>query len=260
MQRWDCILARLQYHEGRWVLAGNGTMVPRQMLDQVRNFVERGSRGAKQSPVDFVRANSHQLRREVKEWHARKLAGLRIVNNEGEEVSFGKAEYEISDVPALLAKLRSIPEIEEEKGRRPAAQGLPGYSRWAANGGLLGDLAIENGLLRLEAMSRTRLETLRGLAEFHASALLKHRGDHYTSVDEIKEKVRRGESRSSGNCPFRTRSAEIARAGPARALPGLGGREPSRAWQQDRPRSHADRHRKSGRHRTPPGDGQSGTA
>jgi hypothetical protein len=56
-----------------------------------------------------------------------------------------------------------------------------------------GHLEFEDGTLRLEAMSRTRLETLRGLVEFHAGGLVTHLGDRYSTVDEIKESVLRGE-------------------------------------------------------------------
>lgn len=193
MSRWDCLLARAQFHEGRWIFAGNGSMVPRNLLEEVRAMVEDESRAAGQTPAEFVRANSHRLHRDVKERHDRRFDNLRFVNREGEEVSFGKAEYDILDEPALLAALRSIEELEE---------GAPGSGEnlwfvWVSSMGgekrPLGNVEIEGGILKLEAMSRTRLQTLRGLIESRARDLVKHRGDHYTSTEEIKDRFRRGE-------------------------------------------------------------------
>ena len=201
MHRWDCLLARPQFYQGRWIFAGNGTLVPRNLLQNLREFIERESLAARQSPADFVRANSHQLHRVVRKLYDRQLSGLRLVNNEGEEVSFGKAEYTVSDPAALLAKLRAVEELEEGK---PDASGNPWFT-WIQPMGEehrpLGHLEIEGGTLRLEAMSRTRLATLRGLAEAHAGELIRHRGDHYTSVDEIKERVRRGETSPETTAP-----------------------------------------------------------
>jgi hypothetical protein len=125
----------------------------------------------------------------------RNLACIRVVNKEGEEVSFGKAEYQISDQAALLAKFRSLEELEEGAPDADSAGRL--WFTWLQPMGgerrPFGHLEIEGDTLRLEAMSRTRLETLRGLVEFHAGGLVKHLGDQYTTLDDIKDRVRRGE-------------------------------------------------------------------
>jgi hypothetical protein len=192
MNRWDCLLVRLQFLEGRWIMAGDGVRVPRKLLDPLREFVEEESRKEKQDPAEFVRANSHRLHRVVEDLARRNLDGIRVVNREGEEVSFGRAEYRVSDEPALQATLRLLEELEEgpqESGRLLFTWLQPmGDERRP-----LGHVEIEGGTLRLEAMSRTRLATLRGLVEFHAGNLVQHVGDHYTTVDEIKDRVRRRE-------------------------------------------------------------------
>jgi hypothetical protein len=192
LHRWDCLLVRLQFLEGRWIMAGDGMTVPRNTLATLLEFIERESRKPKQGAAEFVRANSHQLHRVAGDLFQRDLAGLRVVNAEGEEVSIGKAEYQVSDEAALLAKLRPLEELEEDA----ADAGPLGFTWLQPMGGErrpFGHLEIEGGKLRLEAMSRTRLETLRGLVEFHAGNLLKHLGDQYTSIDDIKERVLRGE-------------------------------------------------------------------
>jgi SEC-C motif/Protein of unknown function (DUF2384) len=192
INRWDCLLVRLQFLEGRWIMAGDGVRVPRNLLAPLREFIEEESRKEKQDPAEFVRGNSHRLHHVVEDLARRNLEGIRVVNREGEEVSFGKAEYRIADEPALLAKLRSLEELEEgpqESGRL--------WFTWLQPIGAerrpFGHLEIEAGTLWLEAMSRTRLETLRGLVEFHAGNLVQHLGDQYTSVDEIKDQVPRRE-------------------------------------------------------------------
>ena len=194
MHRWDCLLARTQFYEGRWIFAGNGTLVPRNLLASLQEIVEREGSAAKQSPAEFVRANSHRLHRLVHELYDSHLDNIRVVNNEGEEVSLGKAEYEIADESALLAKLRGVEELEEFEPEGSAKPRFVWIQPMGKDRRPLGDLEIADGRLVLEAMSRTRLETLRGLVEFHAGRLIRHQGDHYTSVDEIKHRVRRGET------------------------------------------------------------------
>ena len=190
MHRWDCLLVRIQFLEGRWIMAGNGMSVPRNILDPLLEFVEGESRKAKQEAAEFVRANSHRLHRVARDLFERNLAGLRVVNNEGEEVSLGNAEYQVSDKAALVAKFRSVEELEEDA---PGAESFTWLQPMGGQRRPFGHLELEGGTLRLEAMSRTRLETLRGLVEFHAGSLVKHLGDRYTTVDEIKESVLRGE-------------------------------------------------------------------
>ncbi|MDE3164288.1 MAG: SEC-C domain-containing protein, partial [Acidobacteriota bacterium] len=188
--RWDCLLTRIQFYEGRWIFAGNGTTLPRNLLEQFRAMVEEGSREAGQTPAEFVRANSHRLPRDLTEIHERSIANVRFVNREGEDVTFGKAEYEILDEARLMAALRTVEELEEGDAK-------PGENRWFTwipqLGGEkrpMGHVEIEAGELRLEAMSRTRLQTLRGLIETHVRDLVRHRGDRYRTFEEAKEELR----------------------------------------------------------------------
>ena len=93
------------------------------------------------------------------------------------------------DEPALLAKLRLLAELMEEPGK-------PGEAHFAwletATEGpraVYGHVQIGGGHLRLEAQSRTRLQLGRGLLEIYAAHLLKHQGDAYQSLDEIKRQM-----------------------------------------------------------------------
>ena len=191
MHRWDCVLVRAQFHEGRWILAGNGSLVPRNLLDEVRSLVEKESRAARQNPAEFVRANSHRLHRVVREIWKSRMDNLRVVNREGEEVCFGKAEYAVNDAAGLLARLRSLEELQEDEAHQ--GQHFTWLPELAGELRPMGNLRVEGGRLFVEAMSRTRLQTLRGLVEQHAGGLLKLVGDHYTSADEIKQRAMRGE-------------------------------------------------------------------
>jgi hypothetical protein len=231
LHKWDCILTRTQFYQGRWIFAGNGVNVPRGILDAVSDYIVQESEASKQKPADWVRANSHSLHRIVKEAFGSQLANLRVVNNEGEEVSFGTAEYAVSDEAELIAKLESLEELKAEGPDESGKRRFVWLQPLGTERRLLGSLAIENGILKAEAMSRTRLETLRGLVEFHGGALVAHRGDHYTSVDEIKNRVARGEKGPNPKPPSEEERAAIGEylaqhyAGwPDEKLPALGGR------------------------------------
>lgn len=236
LHRWDCLLVRLQFLEGRWLMTGNGINVPRNTLNALVEFVERESRKAKQDAAEFVRANSHRLHRVLRDVFERNLAGIRVVNNEGEEISIGNAEYQVSDKAAVVAKFRSVEELEEDA---PGAESFTWLQPMGGERRPFGHLEFAGDTLRLEAMSRTRLETLRGLVEFHASSLMKHLGDHYTTVDEIKQSVLRGE-KSHAPAVQREISAEERQALQEMlhkhyaswvndSLPALGGKTPRQA-------------------------------
>jgi Protein of unknown function (DUF2384) len=113
-----------------------------------------------------------------------RMAGLRIVNNEGEDVEFGRSEYEVKDEASLLAVLRKVEELRED----PPAAGKHGFSWLQPMGDIvrpLGHLEIGSGNLLLEVQSRTRLQTLRGLVESRAGDLVRHLGDSHQSVQDI---------------------------------------------------------------------------
>jgi hypothetical protein len=236
VQRWDCMLVRAEHSQGRWIFSGNGTGVPRHLLERVRTFIEDESRRAEQSPADYVRANSHSLHRIVREIAVDNIKGIRVVNNEGEDVIFGHAEYSVSDEAALIAKFESLEELQAT----PPGEGGKRTFGWVQPMGEerrpLGNLEIGGGVLKAEAMSRTRLSTLRGLVEFHGGALVKHREDRFTSVDEIKERVISGKTQPPTAPPDEVQSAVMAEylnqhyaRWPDDKLPALGGKSARQA-------------------------------
>ena len=117
------------------------------------------------------------------------MKNLQIVNREGDALEFCHADYSVLDEPALLANLRSLPELLEEPGKpgeahfawlAPAAQGPRS---------VYGHVQAGGGHLRLEAQSRTRLQLGRGLLEANAGRWLKHQRDACQSLDEIKRQA-----------------------------------------------------------------------
>jgi hypothetical protein len=184
--RWDCMLTRVQFLEGRWLCTGNGLGLPRNLLDTFMGLVVRESKAARKQPAEYLRANSSRWHREVKQMALRNLAGLKVVNREGEEVVLGKSEYTVLDEAALLARLRSAPEIEEGSADAPSKPCFTWLPQLAGERRPMGHIELEDGVLRLEAMSRTRQQTLRGMVESLAGDLIKHVADHYTTMDEIK--------------------------------------------------------------------------
>ncbi len=75
----DYGLLRVQPSKDRYVLSGNGTVVPPGHLTLIRQFVSIGARDAGQSEADFVRANSHLVRRLVLDLNAMGAEGSALV-------------------------------------------------------------------------------------------------------------------------------------------------------------------------------------
>jgi hypothetical protein len=136
-----------------------------------------------------VRRSGNLLYRKIRNLSDKWVKNLQVVNREGDAVEFCRADYSVLDEPALLAKLRLLPELLEEPGQPGEA-----HFAWleAATQGprsVYGHVQIGGGHLRLEAQSRTRLQLGRGLLEIYAAHLLKHQGDSYQSLDEIKRQM-----------------------------------------------------------------------
>jgi len=117
------------------------------------------------------------------------LKNLQVVNREGDAVEFCRADYSVLDEPALLAKLRLLAELQEEPGQPGEAHFAWPETATEGPRSVYGHVQIGGGHLRLEAQSRTRLKLGRGLLEIYAAHLLKHQGDSYQSLDEIKQQM-----------------------------------------------------------------------
>ena len=190
--RWDCLLTRVQDFEGEMLFVGNGVFVPRDLLGEFRRWIEDESRAAGQTEDEFVRANSHRLHRMVYEIHGTRRDNLKIVNREGETFEFARANYQVLDESALLAKLRALEDLREE----PDSEEPDAYHfGWLEVGGdkdmraSYGHVAIRDGRLRLESNSRKRLQRGRRMLERQAKGCLKHLGDSFESVQSAMKRL-----------------------------------------------------------------------
>ena len=189
MARWDCVMARVHESGGVWYFAGNGLGVPRNLMRQFMERIERQSREAGQAPAAFVRTNSHCWHRVVHEMAQEQLAGLRMVNFEGDAVEFCAASYEVIDRGEVLKALEAAGPFDDR-------QDLPDVCSFAwleadagGQGRSYGSIEIRDVNLRLECNSRKRLEMGRRLVEEHAGRWLRHLGDSFESQDEFKRKA-----------------------------------------------------------------------
>jgi hypothetical protein len=197
--KWDCLLARVEFFEDVHVFAGNGQLVPRTLLERFKEFIESQSRAAKQEPAEFVEANAHLLRQKMLELESDYAKGLSVTDSTGEPMEFSYAIYRIAGgVPAVLAGLRKIDGVRDTTSAKDPVGNY--HCTWVeiSSGTLqpLGDIEIVNGLLRLSCTSRRSLERGRGMLEEELGRLLRHREDHFESVQEA---LARKEREPSGN-------------------------------------------------------------
>jgi hypothetical protein len=187
--RWDCILSRIHQLGGKWYFAGNSLGVPRSLVPQLTEQVERESRDAGRSPVEYLRANSHRWHLDVFEAHKKQLAGLQVVNAEGDLMEFGAAEYEVRDEAAVLAALAAAKPFEAGTDDEPGIRTFAWLEQTKGPRRSYGHIEVREGKLRLECNSRERLEIGRQLVEKHAGRWLGHLGDSFQSLDEIKQRA-----------------------------------------------------------------------
>ena len=187
--RGDCILSRIENLDGKSMFVSDGFSVPPAVKGQFLKLIDKEAGAAGQTRAAYVRRSGNLLYRKIRDLSDRWLKNLRVVNREGDDLEFCHADYSVLDEPSLLAGLRSLEELKEEPG-------TPGEACFAwlevvAEGprSVYGHVQIGGGHLRLEAQSRTRLQLGRGLLEAHAGGLLKHQGDSFLSLDEVKRRM-----------------------------------------------------------------------
>ncbi|MGD0774580.1 MAG: hypothetical protein ABSC05_17345 [Candidatus Solibacter sp.] len=187
--RGDCILSRIENLDGKLMFVSDGFSVPPAVKGEFLKLVDKEARAAGQTRVEYVRRSGNLLYRKIRNLSDRWLKNLQVVNREGDAVEFCHADYSVLDEPALLAKLRALPELREDPG-------TPGEAHfgWLDSAApsprpVYGHVQVGGGHLRLETQSRTRLELGRGLLETHAAHLLKHQGDCHQSLDEFKQRM-----------------------------------------------------------------------
>lgn len=240
--RWDCMVCRIYRSQGRWYVVGTGLSVPRQELTPLIQQVERESQESGESAAAYVRDNSHRWHRVIRELYEERLAGLCLVNAEGDELEFCAAVYRIEDETALAAALEAAEAFEAESddgGPRSFAWLEPATSGARRS---YGRIELRDGKLRLECNSRQRLSAGRELVETHGGAWLRHLGDSFQSQAAMKreamqQKPQRKPSPASGLPPQVERDIlnRVKREHYARwvdeNLPALDGRTPREAAQ-----------------------------
>jgi hypothetical protein len=191
---WDCIVTRIHELNGKWLFAGNGTLLDRSLLDAAREQIELESTEAGITAGEYVRSRSHEWRRRIERLHADRLAGLRIVNFEGDPIEFSTAEYEVTDESRVAGALAPLEMFDETTSH----DDQPGVRRFAwietGPGGddgrrSYGSIEIAGGKLRLSSNSRRRLGIGRQLVEKHGGEFVRHLGDTFESVDDLKRRA-----------------------------------------------------------------------
>ncbi len=229
----DCTLTRIEKLDGKYHFVSDGFSVPPAVRGELLKLIDKEARAAGKTPVEYVRRSGNLLYRKIRQLSDKWLKNLQVVNREGDAVEFCRADYGVVDEPALLAKLRSLEELKEEPEEKGEAHFA--WLETVAEGprAVYGHVQVGGGHLRLEAQSRTRLQLGRGLLESHASSLLKHQGDSFQSLDELKERVAasRGPGEEDRAIPTEAEREAILRmkaehyaTWPDDPLPALGGK------------------------------------
>jgi hypothetical protein len=186
--RWDCIAGRLHFFENKWLFAGDGFLVPRELLPRVVERVKAGSAEAGMTAGAFFRSRSHEWRRFVLEEHADRMANPRLVNFEGDPIEFSSAEYEAPDADEVASVLGGAPMFEETtEAGGPRTFGWLDKADGEAPRRSFGHVEIDGGRLRLECNSRKRLATGRAIVEKLCGGLVRHLGDSFRSLDEVRK-------------------------------------------------------------------------
>lgn len=234
--RWDCVINRIEFFEGKWVFGGNGTLVPRALAGELLDRIVAEAKRARQRPADWVRANSHRLHRMTYELSEERLAGMHVVNFEGDPLEISVARYRVLDEAALVSTLQHVPELEdhtsesEDPGMRSFAWLEPGGDGSRRS---YGSIQIKFGHLRLECNSRSRLQRGRKLLEEHAGAALTHLKDAFESLEAVKRRVGAAPKRAETAIPSGVEAEVLTKLKdehyskwPDMPLPALAGKTP----------------------------------
>src|ERR1035437_5714905 len=157
--------------------------------DEFLKLIDKEARALGQTRVEYVRRSGNRLYRKIRNLSDKWLQNLQVVNREGDAVEFCHADYSVLDEAALLGKLRLLAELMEEPGKPGEAHFAWLESATEGPRSVYGHVQTGGGHLRLEAQSRTRLQLGRGLLEAHAGRLLKHQGEAFQALDEIKRRM-----------------------------------------------------------------------
>src|SRR5262249_23992964 len=116
--RWDCVLNRVFFFEDRWQFAGNGFVVPRNLLPRVMDQVREDAQTAGRDAADHLRITSHEWGRSIRQMQQDQVRDLRVVNAEGDEIEFSSATYQVLDENRAAEALAAAKVFEETTGEK----------------------------------------------------------------------------------------------------------------------------------------------
>lgn len=197
MTRWDGLYARVIDGERGLEFSGTGVQVPRMHLDAVRRRLEEDKRRSGLSWPVYLKRNWPSVYAQHAEILANWNDGLKMSNNDGEELVVSKAVYRVLDRSALLDSLRSSTKLQEDEEGT-----LFVWTSAEVNGTVLGTIGIDGRKLVLESNSRERLKRGKRLLAGLAAAAVEFEKDEFVTLDDIKRNI-------SENPPPRSAKEEI---------------------------------------------------
>jgi hypothetical protein len=178
--------------------------VPREALPDLLQWIEKERQRTRQTPADFVSGNGHRLHRILRQIYEERLDRVRMVNFEGDPITFCTADYEVRDEPEVLRAFRAMPQLSEASpGPAPSDAAVFDWIdlEQSKDGSRkhYGMITVQAAKLRLETESENRLSSGRDLLESHAGAWLKHVKDTVVPQDEVKPRAVEGPKRKASH-------------------------------------------------------------
>jgi hypothetical protein len=185
--RWDGLLARVVPGERGHEFSGVGISVPRNQLEPMRAWMEEDRPRTGLPWPEYLKRNLPRIRRRPAELHTEWIESLQLSNTDGEELLFSKAVYRVVDHAALIAALRSHPELsKDDEGQRYVWLRGPAEEEGRT---VLGSIRIEGAELALETNSKKRHERAKRMLAELAGPALKHLRDEFTTQREMKRRA-----------------------------------------------------------------------
>jgi hypothetical protein len=197
--RWDGLLARVVEGERGQEVTGLGVVVPRRQIEPMREWMEQDRRRTGMPWPEYLKHHLPRIRRQPARLGAEWVESLHLCNRDGDEILFSKALYRVLDRAALIAALRSCPDLGDDLDDGTNFTWLkddPGPEGRT----VLGSFRIEGRELAFECNSKQRHKRGMKLLAGLAGSALRHLRDEFTTQKEMKrrtlEKPRAAESKS----------------------------------------------------------------
>ncbi len=185
--RWDVIFARVVPGERGTEVTGAGLLVPRNMLSELREWMDHDRRVKGAEWPRYLKNNWYRIRQRSLEIAITNRESLRLANTDGDELLISKAVYRVTDQEALIkalliTALKDSGTFRSEPGEKT---GAPHFVWLNHQQTVLGNIKTGDGQLALQCNSRERLERGKQLLESIAGTLLRHLRDEFTTQKEL---------------------------------------------------------------------------